>query len=56
MTILRRDAGAISNYFHDLYNAMTEPIVDSTGRIVAPPQVIYPERPRGPWNQNTVAR
>jgi hypothetical protein len=34
----------------------TEPIVDSAGRIVAPPQVIYPVRVPGPWDANKAQR
>lgn len=34
----------------------TEPVRDISGRIVAPPQSIYPERPAGPWTTNTDQR
>lgn len=28
------------------------PVVDASGRVIAPPQSEIPERPRGPWDAN----
>jgi uncharacterized protein DUF5658 len=30
----------------------TDPIRDESGRVIAPPQVVLPPRPMGPWTQN----
>ena len=35
---------------------MTPPIVDESGRPIAPPQTIYPVRPAGIWDQNADQR
>lgn len=31
----------------------TEPIIDASGRLIAPPQTVLAVRPMGPWTQNT---
>lgn len=33
----------------------TDPIVDDSGRSIAPPQPVFEARPSGPWNENRAA-
>jgi hypothetical protein len=35
---------------------MTQPIVDASGRAIAPAQAELPERPPGPWDANQGAQ
>lgn len=37
-------------------SSVIDSVHDESGRLIAPPQSIYPERPVGPWTTNTDQR